>query len=267
MKTNFKLAALLIGSFLSFSTFAVDLPVVAPPEEFQSGEFAEGTMTEMSPQDVQRFLPWAENAQKTLADALKESKRLPLAEKVAFLENEIQTVVRGSGNKSYQMFMRYSLTRGLLLTKILKEESDIRDIGILENHLSILVSSIDLARKFYESDFSSQNNQSEEKFKAPAHVDFAREMGRTYLYHALSIFDISAQYRVYYKVLEMVNWDLAQDPRASDPKNAEIIVDIYKTLQRLPKKPHAEADLLPHIKTMNFLIEKLGPVFKPIENK
>jgi len=258
MKPNLKLATLLIGSIFSFSVLATELPEIKQPEELQSGEFAEGMMTELSAEDIKKFLPWAQNARKILDDALAESLRFSLFEKVNFLESEMKRVVQGSGNKNYQLLMRSSLNRGLLLSKILKEESDINDPGILQNHLSILVGSIELAKFFFESDNAFQQKAQDNKVRSVPYALFAKKMGHYYLPISLSIFDTSAQYRVLYKTLEMINWDMAQDENAMGAELAEPIVDIFRTLQRLPLNPKTDIGLLAHIQTMNFLVQKLN---------
>jgi len=258
MKPNLKLATLLIGSIFSFSVLATELPEIKQPEELQSGEFAEGMMTELSAEDIKKFLPWAQNARKILDDALAESLRFSLFEKVNFLESEMKRVVQGSGNKNYQLLMRSSLNRGLLLSKILKEESDINDPGILQNHLSILVGSIELAKFFFESDNAFQQKAEDNNVGSVPYALFAKKMGHYYLPISLSIFDTSAQYRVLYKTLEMINWDMAQDENAMGAELAEPIVDIFRTLQRLPINPTTDIGLLAHIQTMNFLVQKLN---------
>jgi len=56
----------------------------------------------------------------------------------------------------------------------------------------------------------------------------------------------------------MINWDMAQDENAMGAELAEPIVDIFRTLQRLPINPTTDIGLLGHIQTMNFLVQKLN---------
>lgn len=244
-------------TLLSMShALAADLPQIQKPTELDSGEFAEGTITTLTKDDLKEYLPWAGNAKKTLEDALTESKRLPLRERMIFLENEVKSVVRGSAPKKYQQLMRFALNRGLLLVDILEKEADSREIGVIQNQLDILARSIKTSFEFYESDLAFQKRASEgnNTIMIPQ-AELGMKMAKTFLQSAEGILDASAQFHVMKKTFEILNWDLSQD---QESKNySEEIVEIYKTTSKLPVQLKSDDEAIKHIRTMNYLKTKI----------
>lgn len=145
---NYLLSFFLLGTtFQAFAKDSISLPDVRAPRELveADSEFVEGTITRLNKKDVEQFLPWAQNAQNVLNKALIDISSMPVDEQVRYLEVVIKSVVRNSGSKNYQLFMRFSLNRGLLLVKELLNEVSIKDPSILENALDIQIKSIRVA--------------------------------------------------------------------------------------------------------------------------
>lgn len=224
---------------LSFNALA-DLPRIDAPRELIQGEFAEGTVTQLSAAEVAEFLPWAQNAHNQLSRALTNTRSLPLRDRRPLLERAIKSVVMRSGDRQYQMFLRFSLNRGLLLVSEMEKHMNMEDIGAQENALDILQRSINVALSFYESDLSFQRRA--ENGTLATELSYAR-FASSYMSQMypgiLNIFDSQAQYRLLYKLIEMVNWDLSRDAHALN--YAETIVEAHEALTDLPDAPLAEA--------------------------
>ena len=240
MKTSI-LITLLALTTLGFDAFAKEvkpLPQIDPPRELidTSSEFAEGTITRLTATDVAVFLPWAQNAQSVLTKALADIESMPVDQQVRHLSGVMKSVVRRSGEKNYQLFTRFALNRGLLLVSELLQEANINDNGVLENALDIQVKCIRVALDVHESDLAYQRRVAAgDAATELEYGNFGLKFGRAMLKAVDSVFDASAQYRLLYKTLEMVNWDLSRDAKAAD--NADIIIDIYNTLTVMNEHP------------------------------
>lgn len=232
-----KLLFPLVLAALSFSSFAKEnrpLPQVQPPRELVDvgSEYAEGTITRLTAQDVAIFVPFAQNAQNVLTKALKDIDTMPIEQQVKHLSTVIKSVVKRSGEKSYQMLMRFALNRGLFLVSELMREADVNDVGVLENALDLQVRSIRLALSVYESDLSYQRRAATGSTSTSiGYASFTMGFAQYMLPGVMNVFDATAQYRLFYKTLEMINWDLSRDDAALDYSDA--IIEIYDTLQML----------------------------------
>ena len=235
MKTKILLPIVL--AVLSFTTFAKEnrpLPQVQPPRELVDvgSEYAEGTITRLTAQDVAIFVPFAQNAQNILNKAMKDIDTMPIEQQVRHLSTVIKSVVKRSGEKSYQMLMRFALNRGLFLVSELTREADVNDVGVLENALDLQVRSIRLALSVYESDLSYQRRAATGSTSTSiGYAAFAMSFAQNMLPGIMNVFDATAQYRLFYKSLEMINWDFSRDEAAFDYSDA--IIEIYDTLEML----------------------------------
>jgi hypothetical protein len=226
---------------LSLSLNAVaDLPRIDAPRELVQGEFAEGTVTQLSAAEIAEFLPWAQNAHNQLSRALTNTRSLPLRDRRPLLERAIKSVVMRSGDRQYQMFMRFSLNRGLLLVSEMEKHMNMEEIGAQENALDILQRSINVALSFYEGDLSFQRRSQNGALAIElSYARFASSYMTQMYPGVLNIFDSQAQYRLLYKLIEMVNWDLSRDAHALN--YAETIVEAHEALTDLPDAPLAES--------------------------
>ena len=239
---------------LSFSVFAdANLPQVSAPEELVRGDFAEGTITQISPAEIAEFLPWAQNAKNQLTRALQTARTLPLRDRRTHIERSIRSVVNRSGDRQYQMFMRFSLNRGLLLVSEMSKVMDMTAIGAQESALDILQRSIEVALGFYESDLSFQNRAANgNATTALSYAQFALNFKNSLYAGVINVLDAKAQYRLLYKLVEMVNWDLSRDAHA--PNYADSIVEAYELQQDLYPEPVEDDRLnLRYIRRLNSL--------------
>jgi|GEM_PF-6654500 len=237
MKTKSFLTFALVFSMNAFSKDG-KLPSVQPPRELidPTSEFTEGTVTKLSNAEIEIFRPWAQNAKNILNKALNDIKSMPINDKIKHLDRTTRLVVKNSRNKTYQMFMRFALNRGILLAKELETQADTREAGVKEALLNIQVRSIKVALKFYESDLAFQERvQRNEVDLTLDYASFAKEFGSNMLLATQSVLDASAQFRLMYKVLEMTNWDLSRDKNALN--YAETIDEVYNKLSYMNEAP------------------------------
>ncbi len=233
---------LLVLATLSGPTFAQQrrqaLPEIPAPRELKevSSDFAEGTITRLSDQDVALFLPWAQNAQSVLTKAIRDAETMTVQNQVRHLTNIMKSVVRNSAQKNYQLFMRFALNRTLLLVQELTAQSDWNVPGTVENVLDLQVRGINLALEFYESDLAYQRRVARgQSTVALEYARFGAAFGKAMLSSIQNVTDASAQYRLLYKTLEMINWDFSRDTQAID--FADTIVEIFNTLNTLEEQP------------------------------
>lgn len=253
-----KLSILTFAFILStgLNAFAKPLPPVPAPRELSDvgSEFSEGTITRLSAEDVDLFIPYVQNAHSVLTKALVDIESMTVQQQVKHLSVVIKNVVKNSGQKNYQTFMRFSLNRTLFLVQELVRESDWATPGTVENVLNIQVKGIQLALKFYESDLAYQRkvNQGQDSVVLN-HAAFAIDFAKTMLTASQSVLDASAQYRLLYKILEMINWDLSRDQNAVE--FSDTIVEIYNTLFSLDENPMGnDLDSVQNIRRLNVLI-------------
>lgn len=123
------------------STFAeeVILPKMSKPAYLE-----EGTQRVLTQEQINELLPWAKNSKITLTDLLDEIKDLPMDQKIAHLNQGIQSVV-AEGRSTSELFMRYILNRGLVLEETIKNETEDRAVGVADVKLRILVKSMQMA--------------------------------------------------------------------------------------------------------------------------
>lgn len=270
MKKQILLTTLLL--ITSVNVFAKPLPPVTAPRELTEvgSEFAEGTITRLSEADVDLFIPYAQNAQSVLTKALSDINSMTVQQQVKHLTAVIKAVVKNSGQKNYQTFMRFALNRTLFLVQELVKESDWGTPGTPENVLNIQVKGIELALRFYESDLAYQRkvNQGQDSVVLN-HAAFTIDFGKTMLTASQSVLDASAQYRLLYKILEMINWDLSRDQNAVE--FSDTIVEIYNTLYSMDENPTGnDVDSVLNIRRLNVLIaavEEASIVVNNIDKK
>lgn len=224
---------------LAFSAFAqegTNIPRVPMPEEFSQGIYAEGTNTRMTSEDVAAFLPWAQNAKRQLENALRQSNMLPLRDRMPHMKHAVESVVGRSGGRQYQMFMRYTLNRGLLMARELERLVDMNDIGSQESVLDLINRSVKIALDFYESDLSFQQRATAGTTATTIdHAGYAAAFMRGMYPGVVNVLSATAQYRLLYKLIEMVNYDLSQDSQAA--RYAETIVEAYELTESMADQP------------------------------
>lgn len=234
-----KLILVLAKLLICSTALAQGLPTIKTPDELSAGAFAEGTITRLSSAEVAEFLPWAQNARNQLNRALTQVAQLPLRERLPVLERVARAVVAQSGPRQYQLLMRFALNRGLLLVDELERSTDMSALGATENALDLVQRSITVALRFYESDLAFQQRAvSDTNAVTIPHAQFGRAFMQGLYPAVVNVLDAGAQYRLLYKLVEMVNWDLSRDAEAN--VFAEIIVEAYELTQDLPAVPSGD---------------------------
>lgn len=235
--------ALAVIAILHTSAYAsLEVPQIAPPAELVTGDYAEGTMTRLGDAEVAEFLPWAQNAHNQLNRALTQARSIPLRDRLYHIERAVKAVITRSGDRQYQMFMRFALNRGMLLVDELEKNMDMEEIGSQENALDILQRSIQIGLSFYESDLNFQNRaQAGSTATKLNYAQFGTAFMQGMYPGVVNVLDATAQYRLLYKLVEMVNWDLSRDSEAA--RYAEVIVEAYELGQDIPETPETDDKL------------------------
>ena len=248
--------------FASATAIAKDLPTVPAPRELTEvgSDFAEGTITRLSAEDISIFVPFAQNAKSVLTKALADSETMPVQHQVRHLSNSMRAVVRNSGQKQYQTFMRFALNRTLLLVQELLKEADIRNPGTLENALDLQVRGINVALRFFESDLAYQRlERSGSDSVNLNYASFGAVFAASSLRSIQNVLDASAQYRLLYKTLEIFNWDVTRDRHAVEV--ADTIVDIFNILSTLQEAPSSDdQENILSIRRLTLLIDPISDV-------
>jgi len=127
----------------------------------------------------------------------------------------------------------------MLLVDELERHVNMNEIGAQENLLDILDKSIKVGLDFYESDLSFQERaQSGDSSVTLPYARFGVAFMQAMYPAIVNVLDAGAQYRLLYKLVEMVNWDLSRDSHAA--QYAETIVDAYDTTTAMPEQPLAD---------------------------
>ncbi len=250
MKTNRLIATVMVLANLSFSQIGmaqeqIILPVITKPVALQ-----EGTQRELSKDQIAELLPWAKNSKIFLSDMLDNIQSLSTADKVDRLVEGITTVVGDSGPKNSELLMRYALNRGLVIHGILSAEMAADAVGTSDAKLRVLVSSVKLAIKYYDSDMEYLTK----KTGAPyvlfgiEYFEFLNELNK-------SVFDATAQYNLQKTALEFLQWDLYRD--LNNTTFAPQIVKVNNALKLLPKKSLTDAQAIAQIRQMKALAQQL----------
>jgi virulence-associated protein VapD len=233
---KFVIIPALLLSFAVVAQTPRPLPQIGAPAELSSGEYAEGTVTRMTAEDVAQFLPWAQNARNQLTRSLNQARNLPLRERPAHIERAVRAVVERSGGRQYQMFLRFALNRGMLLVDELERNVNMNEIGSQESALDLLQKAIEVGLEFYESDLAFQERaQSGETAIVLPYAQFGVAFMQKMYPGVVNVLDAGAQYRLLFKLIEMTNWDLSRDAQAA--RYAETIVETYEMTVDLPEQP------------------------------
>lgn len=248
MKSKMKIFALL--SFIIFSnmTYAEDItiPVIAKPSLLQ-----EGTQTQLSDSQISELIPWAKDSKLYLTDLLEGAESLSVTDKIDRLVEGIKLVVGESAPKQTELLMRYILNRALVVNETLSKEIESNQIGQADIKLRVLLSSINMAIKYYDTDMKALSKKSQTPF-----ADFGIQYFQFLVEINKSIFDASAQYYIQRTALEWLAWDLYRD--LNNKQFAPQIVKITNSLKTLPLENISDMQAITLIGQMRSLIVRLG---------
>jgi hypothetical protein len=249
MKINNKITALLILSTMSFATIVkadqIIIPVISKPAVLQ-----EGTQRELTVAQIAELLPWAKDSKVFLIDLLESTQGLSSTDKLDRLVAGMKTVVGESAPKNSELLMRYAINRGLVLNEILAKESSSEEVGSIDAKLRVLVSSIKMAIKYYDTDMATLSKKSPAPFVTFGldYFNFLSELNK-------SIFDATAQYSIQRTSLEWLQWDLYRD--LNNASYAAQIVKINNSLKVYPAKVSSDKQAISFIRQMKGLTSQL----------
>lgn len=245
---NFKtltLTLVTIASITFSSTIKADnvmLPVISKP-----AVLSEGTQRVLTDTQVAELLPWSKDTIQFLKDLLESSQVFPASQRVEHLVQGIKTVVAESASIKSELFMRYVLNRGLIINEILNNEIEDDNVGLTDVKLKVLISSIQMAFKYSESDFAK--NKIEFSTFGLEYYWFLTDMNK-------SVFDASAQYAIQKTSFEWFQWDLYRN--LNNSSYAPEIVKINNLLKSLPTKNVSDSLSLLYIRQMKTVAKQLG---------
>jgi hypothetical protein len=219
----------------------ISLPIINKPKILN-----EGTETVLSETQIKELLPWAKNTKQSLLDLLESIQNLQSEDKVSRLTSGIEDAVGESSPKNSELLMRYTLNRALVVKKILDDEMDAHSVGSVDVKLRVLIASINLSLKYFDSDVSTLSKKASIPFATYGsdYFDFLTELNK-------SIFDASAQYKIERIALEWLSWDLSRDLNSATfaPK----IFKIYNNLKYYPDRKITDIEAVKLIRDMKKL--------------
>lgn len=257
---NFKIMTVSVAiGMLSFSAFVkaeeVNLPVIKMPSILD-----EGTQRDLTSDQIAELLPWAKNSKIFLVDLLSTVQALPTDQKIERMAEGIKQVVLESAPKNSELVMRYALNRALVINDILTQETNALEVGSNDAKARVLVSSIQLAIKYYDSDLSNLSAQS-----TLPYAEFGIEYFKFLTELNKSIFDASAQYNIQRTALEFLQWDLYRD--LSNTTYASQIVKINTSLKIFPVKTMPDSHSINYVRQMKKTVELLDLKITPIKKE
>lgn len=250
MKMTKTLTTLMLLTSLCFSSMIsaeeVVIPVVSKPSVLQ-----EGTQRVLSTEQIEELIPWAKNSKVFLTDLLNSLQGLSSIDKVERLEVGIKSVVSESAPKNSELLMRYVLNRGLVINDLLKKETSTEEVGSIDTKLRVLISSINMAVTYYDTDMNTLTKKASAPFIAfgVTYFEFLSELNK-------SIFDASASYSIQRTALEWFQWDLYRD--LNNKQVASQILKINNALKMFPVKSMSDAQYITSIKQMKLMAGQLN---------
>lgn len=250
MKTSKKLKILILLSTLTMSAVlkaeTMNLPIISKPVILE-----EGTQRDLTQAQINELLPWAKDSKVFLVDLLENIQGLTTTDKVDRLVEGIKSVVGESSPKNSELLMRYALNRGLVINDILTAEMDSLAVGSQDAKLRVLISSIKMAIKYYDTDMAILSKKTVAPYVIFGldYFDFLSELNK-------SIFDASAQYSIQRTALEWLQWDLYRD--LNNASYASQIVKINNGLKTFPNKKLTDAQSIANIRLMKKLAQQLN---------
>lgn len=263
MKNRLSKIAIIVGAITmsvynvtSVSAQEMDLPIIARPTLLE-----EGTKRTLTKNEINELLPWAKTSKTSLLDLLEDVKDMSIKDKINHLSAGINTVVSTS-NPTSELFMRYILNRALVLQETLKKETSESMVGIADTKLRILMSSIQMAIKYYDIDVKMLNDNGKMTFAAfgANYFEFLVDLNK-------SIFDASAHLEFHKIILEWLSWDLYRD--VENKAYTAQIIKIHTFLTAMPSDKLSDSQSLVYSRKMRDLEEKLnmGVLTQKIKDK
>lgn len=203
-------------------------------------------------QEYESLLPWANSVARTIRDLIKESQELTPFEQKSFLQKELLRVVSQvkRDDRRYHSLMLSILKKSLMLSRMIERYSqenfntlDRSTIITIRNQrdqaqIHTLLSGAKLALKYYQSDKEFLDRVSKGRNESLIFAKMGIEMANMNIKNVAQVNDSQAQYMYLRTSFSVLSQDLAQD---QDSKNyAGVIVKIYRALKYLPESPSAD---------------------------
>ncbi|MDD4975726.1 MAG: hypothetical protein PHY93_15320 [Bacteriovorax sp.] len=223
----------------------IALPVITKPVILE-----EGTQRDLSAAQIAELLPWAKDSKNFLNDMLDTIQGLSMADKIDRLVEGIHSIVSESAPKNSELLMRYALNRGLAINDIIARETSVDAVGIADAKVRVLILSVKMAIKYYDTDMATLTNKTAAPFVVFGldYFNFLNEINK-------SIFDASAEYAIQRASLEWLQWDLYRD--LNNAQYAPQIVKINNNLKLFPTKKLTDAQSIAYIRQMKKISQQL----------
>lgn len=250
MKLTNKLTVLMLLSTITFSTVVkadnIAIPVISKPAFLQ-----EGTQKELTAAQIAELLPWAKDSKIFLTDLLDSTQGLASADKLDRLVDGLKSIVGESAPKNAELLIRYAINRGLVIVDILNKETNADAVGTIDAKNRVLVSTIKMAIKYYETDMATLSKKSAAPFVTFGldYFAFLSELNK-------SIFDASAQYNIQRTSFEWLQWDLYRD--LNNTSYAAQIVKINNSLKIFPAKKVSDTQALSYVRQIKGIASQLN---------
>lgn len=225
-------------------------------DDYIDSEFSEGTRYELKKDEASDILMWARNLRTRLIDLLKVAQTMRKIEQEDYLLNGIKSILREAKKKYNELFIRYVLSRALVIHKMLSIEGSPQDYFSINSRVAILADSIHLAiDRFYERDLHRLQNP-KELYKKKEFAGFGISYNQFLEGFRRSVLDASAQYLIARYEIGLLHVDLARD---LDKYSYARPIDIIRTqVSPLPKKaPQNDTLSITYIRQINAIKDQL----------
>jgi hypothetical protein len=210
----------------------------------------EGTQRELTAAQVAELLPWAKDSKSFLVDLVDNVQSLNTSDRVERIIEGIKSSVIESAPKNSELLMRYALNRAVVINEILDREMDPNAVGTVDAKSRVLISSINMALKYYDADMATLSQRTASPFATfgMEYFAFLTDLNK-------SIFDASAQYNIQRTSLEWLQWDLYRD--LNNATFAPQILKINNALKTFPTKKISDSQSISFIRQMKKVTEQL----------
>jgi hypothetical protein len=193
-------------------------------------------------------LPWATTSESMLKDLLENAQTMSIPQQKEALAQGILSVVGTSAPKNTELLMRYVLNRALKISSELQQDMTIPDEDGIEDQVTVLKSSIELALNYYQSDLKILKGAA---IKNVPRARFGIANAELFMGLDRSLFASGkAQYNIAGMALGLLEWDLYSDENQA--AYAPIIMKIYSLFKRIPQSiDHYSAADLQNLREMN----------------
>lgn len=217
-------------------------------------ELEERMQMSLTDEFVDALRPFARNLGRRLDGILTHASELPSLEAEEFLVNSVKRMVYEGDIKYDEMLSREILERAILIHKVLLDETNSNDFGIVDMRIRLVTRAIELARDKYAGLDLAFFDRKEDV----AYADFGKEYMQYLLELNKSVFDATAQYKLQKLALQFYQYDLSRDVEYES--YATDIVEIHDSLPSFPDSVNSDRSALNYIRGLRSLVASLNNV-------